>query len=286
MNASDTHLCIETALARGAHALAGHSDSPRLDAQLLLAAVLGRPRSALMADGARPLQPAQRREFDAFIARRLAGAPVAYMTGRREFWSLELTVTPAVLVPRPETETLVELALARLPTLEQCTVLDLGTGSGAIALAIAGERPLAEVIGTDVSAAAIEVAAANANRLGLRNVHWRLGSWFDALPDGRFDVIVSNPPYVAAGDPALAALCAEPALALTPGPSGLEAIAAIAAAAPRHLAAGGWILLEHGAAQGEAVAQLLVAHGFRHTRTHPDYAGRPRVTLAASSSPP
>ena len=131
-----------------------------------------------------------------------------------------------------------------------------------------------------------EVAAANANRLGLRNVHWRLGSWFDALPDGRFDVIVSNPPYVAAGDPALAALCAEPALALTPGPSGLEAIAAIAAAAPRHLAAGGWILLEHGAAQGEAVAQLLVAHGFRHTRTHPDYAGRPRVTLAASSSPP
>ena len=277
---------ITEALRSAAARLAHGSESARLDAEVLLGHVLGVGRSGLVAAGATPLSAGRQAAFDGLVARRLAGAPVAYLTGTREFWSLPLCVSPAVLVPRPEPEMLVELARERLAPRRPCTVLDLGTGSGAIALAIAGERPLAEVIGTDVSAAAIEVAAANANRLGLRNVHWRLGSWFDALPDGRFDVIVSNPPYVAAGDPALAALCAEPALALTPGPRGLEAIAAIAAAAPRHLAAGGWILLEHGAAQGEAVAQLLVAHGFRHTRTHPDYAGRPRVTLAASSSPP
>ena len=284
MNASDTHLCIETALARGAHALAGHSDSPRLDAQLLLAAVLGRPRSALMADGARPLQPAQRREFDAFIARRLAGAPVAYMTGRREFWSLELTVTPAVLVPRPETETLVELALARLPTLEQCTVLDLGTGSGAIALAIARERPHAAVTGTDLSPQALAVAGANARALGITNIDWRLGDWFAAVPGRRFDLIVSNPPYVAGADPALAALAAEPALALTPGASGLEAIAAIAAAAADHLRPAGCLAVEHVAGQGVAAAALFGRHGFEGITTHADLAGAPRVTLGTLSS--
>ncbi len=256
------------------------SDSPRLDAELLLCKVLARPRTALLVHGDAPLADAVRREYARLVGERQRGVPVAYLTGTREFWSMPLSVTPAVLVPRPETEDLVELILQRLPRERDACVLDLGTGSGAIALAIARERPRARVTGTDVSAAALAVAAGNARALGLHNVDWRCGSWFEAVAGARYDVIAANPPYVAAGDPALEALRSEPALALTPGPGGFEAFAAIAAGAAAHLAPRGLLALEHGSAQAPELAALLAAHGFDEFSSHPDRAGLPRVMLA------
>jgi release factor glutamine methyltransferase len=265
--------------------LRGASDSPRLDAELLLCAVLDVARPALIARGTLPIDVARQREFTALVARRAGGEPVAYLTGTREFWSLPLKVTPDVLVPRPETEVLVELALERLPASEARSVLDLGTGSGAIALAIASERPRARVLGVDVSARALAVAMSNSRALGLDRVEWRAGFWFDAVEGMRFDLIAANPPYIAADDPAMARLAAEPALALTSGPTGLEAFVAIIEAAGAHLTAGGWLLLEHGAGQAAAVAGMLVRHGFRAVRSHQDYAGLPRVTAGAVAQP-
>ena len=182
--------------------------------------MLGVGRAALIVRGAQPIAGEALQLYQSLLDRRVAGAPVAYLTGTREFWSLPLKVTPAVLVPRPETETLVELALQRLPPDQQRTVLDLGTGSGAVALAIAAERPRAQVMGADISPARLGVARDNSRALALPQVDWRLGSWFDAVPGERFDVVVANPPYVAAADPALAALAAEPELALKRRPDG------------------------------------------------------------------
>ncbi|MFI4891363.1 MAG: peptide chain release factor N(5)-glutamine methyltransferase [Steroidobacterales bacterium] len=271
---------ISDNLLHAAGQLQGCSESPRLDAELLLCKVLVRSRAALIAHGDAQLADESRREYERLIRERQRGVPLAYLTGTREFWSLPLNVTPAVLVPRPETEDLVELILQRLPQDRDVSVLDLGTGSGAIALAIASERPRATVTATDLSEAALEVAAGNARRLGLRNIDWRCGSWFEAVAERRFDVIASNPPYVAAGDPALAELRQEPALALTPGPGGFEAFAAIAAGAAAHLAPRGLLALEHGSTQAAALAALLAAHGFDAISSHSDRAGLPRVMLA------
>lgn len=258
-----------------------HSESPRLDAELLLAKTLGLSRSGLIARANDVVARDRERSFCALIERRLAGAPVAYLTGTREFWSLALAVTPDVLVPRPETELLVELALQVLPRERSSSVLDLGTGSGAVALAIASERPLAAVTAVDVSAAALDVAIGNARNLGLARIDWRLGSWFAPVAGERFDLILANPPYVAAADPALQKLNAEPALALCPGPTGLEALTAISAAAGAHLHDGGRLILEHGSDQAPAVAQMLERHGFSAVRSHLDFSGKPRVTLGS-----
>jgi len=262
------------------------SDSPRLDAELLLGKVLGLSRPGLLARGDEPVPQGCARSYSDLIERRLRGAPVAYLTGTREFWSLPLQVTPAVLVPRPETETLVELALRHVPADQTRSVLDLGTGSGAVALAIASERPRAAITGVDISAAALQVALQNAKTLGLARIDWRLGSWFEPLQGRRFDVIVANPPYVAAAHPALRALAAEPAIALCDGPTGLESLTAIAAGAARYLHPGGWLLLEHGSDQAPQVAGLLRRHGFTRVSSHPDMSGRPRVTLGTIRSTP
>ena len=284
-------------LQRGARSLQTQSDSPRLDAELLLGKVLGLSRAGLMARSNEPVAMQSEQAYSDLIERRLHGAPVAYLTGTREFWSLPLTVTPAVLVPRPETELLVELALERIPERRalpsadrvpsldpMISILDLGTGSGAIALAIASERPGIRVTGVDISPAALEVAIQNSRDLGLAHIDWHLGSWFEAVPGEKFDVIVANPPYVAAADPALQRLRAEPALALSAGPTGLDALSHIAGAAASHLKDHGWLLLEHGSDQAPAVARLLEAHGFTDVRSHVDFSGKPRVTLGTVHS--
>lgn len=252
-----------------------------VDASLLLAHALGKPRSWLFAHADDALGAADAARFDALLARRAAGEPVAYLTGTRGFWTLELAVTPATLVPRPETELLVELALARLPQGQLLRIADLGTGSGAVALALAKERPQACVLATDASPEALDVARENARRHGIGNVTFRAGSWLQPLDGECFDLIASNPPYVADGDPHLARgdLRFEPAMALSCGPDGLDAIRIIVRDAPACLRSGGWLLLEHGWDQGEAVRALLVEAGFVDGVTERDLEGRDRVTL-------
>ncbi|MFT4255570.1 MAG: peptide chain release factor N(5)-glutamine methyltransferase [Pseudoxanthomonas sp.] len=253
----------------------------RADAELLLAHAAGRDRAWLFAHAGDELDAAQADAFSALVARRAGGEPVAYLIGRRGFWTLDLDVGPATLIPRPETELLVELALARLPADAPARVADLGTGSGAVALAIASERPLAAVIATDFSKPALAVAVGNAQRNGIDNVWFRRGSWCDALGRERFDLIASNPPYIAGADPHLGEgdLRFEPASALASGVDGLDAIREIVRDAPAHLASNGWLLLEHGWEQGEAVRGLLCDAGFAEVATERDLEGRDRVTL-------
>jgi release factor glutamine methyltransferase len=254
------------------------SPSADLDAQLLLAHVLGCGRAALAAAPERELDEAQLQALAVLAARRTEGVPVAYLTGRRAFWTLDLEVTPDVLVPRPETELLVEITLDELRTVARPAVLDLGTGSGAIALAIASERPDASVTGVDQSAAALAVAARNAHRLRIGNLRFLQGSWYGPADALRFHAIASNPPYVADGDPLLAALAHEPGSALIAGPQGLDALAEISAGAPRHLAAGGLLVVEHGASQGAAVRGMFTSAGLQRVATLNDLAGLPRAT--------
>ncbi|HEY2678570.1 MAG TPA: peptide chain release factor N(5)-glutamine methyltransferase [Steroidobacteraceae bacterium] len=261
--------------------LGSRSESPRLDAELLMGKVTGLSRAALIMHGDESVSRDMAQSFADLVARRLTGMPVAYLTGSSEFWSLPLTVTPAVLIPRPETETLVEQVLQLKARDEHCAVLDLGTGSGAIALSLSVERPHWNITGIDVSEDALKIAAMNSQALGLTRIQWRLGSWFDCVVGARFDLIVANPPYIAASDPALDKLAAEPALALIAGPSGLEALSTIIAQAPAHLRAGGWLLLEHGSTQAQDVAALLEQRGFEAIRTVQDFAGRPRITLGS-----
>ncbi|MEI2454100.1 peptide chain release factor N(5)-glutamine methyltransferase [Lysobacter firmicutimachus] len=252
------------------------------EAELLLAHALDRSRGWLFAHDDHLVADDAAQRFADSLARREAGEPVAYLIGRRGFWRFDLEVSAATLIPRPETELLVELALARLPAGPAAAVADLGTGSGAIALALAYERPQARVVATDVSAAALAVAGANARALGLSNVVFRQGDWFAPLAGERFDLIASNPPYIEAGDPHLQQgdLRYEPAAALASGADGLDAIRVIAAAAASHLRPGGWLLIEHGWNQGPAVRDLLSAAGLVEAATERDLEGRDRVSLA------
>lgn len=258
----------------------------RSDAELLLAHVLGTPRSTLISHGERLAGPPQVAAFRALLARRSAGEPLAYLTGTREFWSLPLKVTPAVLIPRPETELLVERVLAAGRALSSRAgaahprMLDLGTGSGAVALAVASEAAGWAVTAVDRSPGALEVARDNARQLGLTRVEWLEGNWLEPVAGREFDVICSNPPYVAADDPALSALMHEPAAALIGGPDGLQALRAIIREAAAHLTPGGHLLLEHGAFQAAEVAAALVAAGYARVVCHRDLAGHDRVTEA------
>jgi release factor glutamine methyltransferase len=255
----------------------------RLDAQLLLAEVLGlgerEARAWLRAHDTDPIDEAQSHHFRALLQRRQAGEPVAYLLGRKEFHGLMLQVGPDVLVPRPDTEVLVEWALEALEGQSAPRVLDLGTGSGAIALAVAQARPDAVVSAVDFSVQALAVAMSNAARLGL-SLRGLQGSWWQALPVGEapFDLVVSNPPYIAEGDPHLADLAHEPLLALTSGPDGLDALRTIVAGATRHLRAGAWLLLEHGHDQADAVQTLLRQAGFDAVDSRRDLAGHRRCT--------
>ena len=267
-------------------AAAGQPPEARHEAELLLCHALGHGRAWLFAHAGDPVEAGAAERFSALWRRRQAGEPVAYLTGQRGFWTLGLTVSPATLVPRPETERLVELALARLPDAAGVRVADLGTGSGAIALAIASERPRARVVATDASADALAVARANAREHRLANVEFRHGHWFAPLAGDRFDLIASNPPYIAEDDPHLQQgdLRFEPALALGSGADGLDAIREIIARAPAHLRPGGWLLLEHGWEQGEAVRALLRAAGMADVASERDLEQRERVTLGRRAS--
>lgn len=250
----------------------------RLDAQLIVCTVLGVSRSWVLAHDADPLPAEHLPRLLDWLRRRAAGEPFAYLQGEKEFFGLLLRVTPDTLIPRPDTETLVHWALELLPTDQLRRVADLGTGSGAIALAIANQRPQAQVTAVDFSAGALAVALGNAERLGLSNVQGRQGSWFEPLAGQRFELIASNPPYIAEGDHHLAALHHEPRTALTAGPDGLDDLRQITRQAPAHLAPGGWLLLEHGHDQAPQVQQLLLAAGFTEVNTRLDLGGQPRCT--------
>lgn len=251
-----------------------------IDAPVLLAHALGVSRTWLVAHPDDALAPDDAAAFAVLAERRRGGEPVAYLTGRREFFGLSLAVSPAVLIPRPETETLVEFALARFAAATPLRVLDLGTGSGAIALAIAHSRPRASVLASDLSSVALEVARGNAGGLGLSNVEFVVSDWFEGIAAGPFDIVVSNPPYIEAADPHLEQgdLRFEPRSALTPGTDGLAALRHIVAAAPCHLAAGGTLAVEHGYDQAAAVAAMLVAAGFVEVAATRDLAGIVRVS--------
>lgn len=260
--------------------LAG-SESPKRDAEILLGFVTGRSRSWLIAFDETALTQSEQDRLAALLARRVNGEPIAYLIGEREFWSLPLSVSPDTLIPRPDTELLVEQALAHLPA-EPAAVLDLGTGTGAVALAIASERPDCRVTGVDRIQGAVELAQRNAQRLGIHNAAFRLSNWFSALAGERFAVIVSNPPYIDEADEHLRQgdVRFEPQSALVAADGGLADIRIIAAQAGEALLPGGWLLLEHGWQQAQAVQAILRPAGFVNVATARDYGGNDRVTYA------
>ena len=272
---------VRALLDEGVARLARTTEDPRREAEVLLGAALARPRAWLLAHAEERILDCEATDrYEAFVTRRALGEPIAYILGEKEFWSLPLAVGPGVLVPRPETELVVERALSHLPIEATSAALDLAAGSGAIALAIASERPQCRVVGTDVSPEAVSLAIVNAARLGLERVEFHVGSWFDPVRGRRFDLVASNPPYIAEGDSRVepGVRRYEPHAALYSGPTGLEALARIAGEAPRQLKPGGWLVLEHGDLQGEAVRALLAAAGFGSIATHRDLGGCERCT--------
>jgi release factor glutamine methyltransferase len=279
---------IRALLDEGAARLARVADDPRREAEVLLGAALGRSRAWLLANpGERVLDCEATDRYEAFVTRRRQGEPVAYLLGEKEFWSLPLRVQPGVLVPRPETELLVERALAHFPAGADFAALDLATGSGAVALAIAHERPRCRMTATDIAPVAVATARENAGRLGLADrVEVLQGPWHEPVAGRCFDLIVSNPPYIASDDPRVepGVRRYEPAAALFSGPTGLEALQAIVADAPRHLRRGGWLIVEHGDLQGGAVRELFERAHFAGVCTHRDLAGRDRCTEGRSAA--
>lgn len=277
---SDT---ISQLLQLGCEQLSSSSDSARLDSEILLADVLQENRTYLFTWPERLVNAAQRQNFIDLLDRRRAGEPIAYIVGEQEFWSMPLKVTPDTLIPRPETELLVELALQRIPSGSKLNILDLGTGTGAIALAIARERPGCTVTGIDQSLQAITIAKENAVTLGIGNVSFMSGHWFRSITaDQKFDIIVSNPPYIALHDPHLSQgdVRFEPATALTSGDDGLDDIREISDQARHFLAPEGWLLIEHGYDQGEQITDLLTTLDYQNITDYNDLAKLPRIITA------
>ncbi|UZJ61208.1 peptide chain release factor N(5)-glutamine methyltransferase [Pseudomonas sp. KU26590] len=258
-------------------------DSPtaRLDAELLLAAALGKPRSFLHTWPERIVSTEAAHAFDGYLKRRRTGEPVAYILGLQGFWNIDLEVAPHTLIPRPETEMLVETALELLPGAIPHTLLDLGTGTGAIALSLAKDRPQWRVTAVDRVEDAVELAERNRQRLHLDNAKVFHSHWFSAVEGQRFDLILSNPPYIASNDPHLVEgdVRFEPSSALVSGADGLDDLRLIVSQAPAHLEAGGWLLLEHGYDQGAAVRELLLEHGFEEIKTRRDLGDHERITF-------
>ena len=273
---------IVSALAWARSCIAVRSESPRLDAELLLAFCLGKPRSYLYTRPDQVLSESVWQRFQELVRKRLEPTPIAYLIGRREFYSLDFSSTPSALVPRPETELLVELALEQIPIVHPWRICDLGTGSGIIAITLKKQRPLASVFATDVDPACLLLARENAARHEV-DIEFIESDWYRQLPTGlAFDLIASNPPYIAANNPFLQQgdLPAEPELALTPGDTGLEALQQIIRKAKDHMVIGGYLVLEHGYDQQASVAELLATHGFSEIRCAKDYNNLPRTSIA------
>ena len=277
MNQASDPVSIKQLLEQATRRL--NTESARLDAEVLLAHVLQQPRSHFHAWPEKLLPAESREQFDQLLQRRLKGEPVAYLTGKREFWSLALSVNTDTLIPRPETETLVAQALRRIPADQPQLIADLGTGSGAIALAIARERPHCEIIAVDIDEAAIETARLNAQRLDIHSIVFHTGDWCEPLTGMQLDMIVSNPPYIAESDPHLLSgdVRFEPRTALAAGPQGMDELRRIARCAVNYLQAGGWLLMEHGYDQGLLARQLLEGTGFTEVIDYTDDAGQDRV---------
>ena len=271
---------LDAAIADATARLSQISESPRLDAEILLCRTIDMPRSYLFAHPEDELDNLTLGRFEDVLERRVAGEPMAYIMGIKEFWSQELAVSPATLIPRPETELLVDLALREIPRKAEWDILDLGTGSGAIAIAIASERQMCRVTAVDISEDALAVARENVRNLSLGNVELAHGSWTGPVQRRTFNIIVSNPPYVRSDDEALLNLQHEPQSALAAGIDGLDAIRVLAAECAALLAADGVLLIEHGAEQEDGVATLLEGHGWSNICCHNDFAGLPRVTVA------
>ena len=281
----DRAVTVGRALARARTVLGAANGAARLESEILLAHALGWSRARLLAHPDASIDPDSARRFDSLVERRCHGEPIAYLTGHREFWSLDLTVTPDTLIPRQETEHLVEAVLGVVSADEPATVADIGTGTGAVAVALALERPRAFVLGSDRSRAAVEVARGNAVRLGAGNVSFVVADACTSLASRGWSAIVSNPPYVAADDPHLATgdVRFEPREALVAGPTGLDMLETLARQGPARLACGGWLVLEHGSGQGQAVRDLLLRAGLAAVETFRDLAGCERVTRGRRS---
>jgi release factor glutamine methyltransferase len=264
------------ALLQNAQALLGEGRS----GEILLAYVLKQSQTFLYTYPEKTVTPEEVRQFENLITQRQQGMPIAYLIGEKEFYSLNFKVTKDTLIPRPETELLIDEALKILPVDNTCKILELGTGSGAIAITLAKHLPNAQILATDISANALQVARENAQHYDLNNINFLLSDWFTKIPNQTFDVIISNPPYVVENDPHLLALRHEPLSALTAGEKGLDCLEKIIAKAPEYLSKDGWLLLEHGYDQENSVQQLLKTHHFQSIKTITDLATLPRVTLS------
>ena len=278
--------CIKTELALATAALTPVSSSARLDSELLLSKIIHQSRTFFYTHPEYTLTALEHDTFQQLLAQRLTGMPIAYLIGTREFWSLPLDVTTDTLIPRPDTERLVELALSLLPETSHANILDLGTGTGAIALALASERPSWTLLACDKSQAAVNTARANATQLGIKNLNVLCSNWFNSIPKQRFDAIVSNPPYIAENDPHLLQgdVRFEPRDALVSGVDGLDALLYIIERSRDWLLPGGFIALEHGFEQGPAVTAALKQFGYQHVKCWQDWQGNDRVSIGQAKS--